>query len=262
MKGEVRFKLIFSSTLFFITLCYILIFFSVFTIINFKVFKEAIFDPGVLFSIKLSVVTAVSVTVFSLIFGVPSAYALSRLKLPLKGLVDLILDVPIALSPVAMGAMFLLFFNTPPGAWIEKNLVKFVFEIPGIILVQTAIVLPFSIRIMKSHFDTIPESYELVSRSLGYSRFRSFFHVTLPLSRNALLATVLTAFSKALGEFGATVTLVGAIPMKTQTLPVSIYMALSTAGLEKTFVLILVLVCISILNLVIIRFMIGKGTPV
>lgn len=259
MKKKSGFNLLITSILIFITVIYILIFFASFSIIEIKGVISALVKPDVRFAIKLSVLTAMVVTFLSLMFGVPSAYALSRMKIPFKWVIEAILDVPIALSPVAIGAMFLIFFNTGIGQWFEENVFRFVFEVPGIILVQTAIVLPFAIRVMKSHFDTIPESYELVARSLGYSRAEAFIYVAVPLSKNAILATLLTSFAKALGEFGATVTVAGAISMKTQTLPVSIYMSLASADIQKTFVLIFILVFIAIINMLLIKLIVNKG---
>lgn len=262
MRSERRFNTAVTTILLFVTLFYILIFVFSFSIIDLHGIEEAIRKSEIRFAVLLSIFTAVSVTFISIVLGVPSAYALSRFKLPLKNLLETILDVPISLSPVAMGAMVLLSLNSVPGIWIEKHLVRFIFEVPGIILVQTAIVLPFSIRILKSHFDTIPESYELVARSLGYSRVKAFLFVAVPLSRNALLATMLTSFAKALGEFGATVTVAGAIAMKTQTLPISIFMSLSTAEIQKTFVLIFILVLLSVLNMILIRLVVKKGPTI
>lgn len=262
MRGEKGFNITIGLVLFLIVAFYFLLFFSSFLIININGIMEALNKPEIRFAVQLSLFTATVVTIISIILGLPAAYSLSRLKLPLKNVIDVILDIPISLSPVAMGAMFLMFLNTNPGAWIEKHLVKFIFEVPGIILIQTAVVLPFSIRVMKSHFDTIPESYELVARSLGYSKLKSFLYVAIPLSRNALLATMLTSFSKALGEFGATVTVAGAIAMKTQTLPISIFMSLSTADIQKTFVLIFILVLIAVLNMILIRLIVKKGPTI
>ncbi len=262
MRSENRFNITVVTILFLITLFYISIFILSFSIIDIEGIREAISKPEIRFAVKLSLLSASAVTFISVLLGLPCAYALSRLKLPLKNLIEIILDVPISLSPVAMGAMVLMFLNTPAGIWIEKHLVKFIFEVPGIILVQTAIVLPFAIRILKSHFDTIPESYELVARSLGYSKMKSFLYVTVPLSKNALLATMLTGFAKALGEFGATVTVAGAIAMKTETLPISIFMSLSTADIQKTFVLIFILILISVVNMVLIRLIIRKGPTI
>ncbi len=262
MRGEKGFNITISLVLFLIVVFYLFLFSSSLLIININGIVEAFNKPEIRFAIKLSFFTATVVTIISIILALPAAYSLSRLNLPLKNVIDVIVDVPISLSPVAMGAMFLMFLNTNPGVWIERHLVKFIFEVPGIILVQTAIVLPFSIRIMKSHFDTIPESYELVARSLGYSRLKAFLYVAIPLSRNAILATMLTSFSRALGEFGATVTVAGAIAMKTETLPISIFMSLSTADIQKTFVLIFILVLIAVLNMVLIRLIIKKGSTV
>jgi len=259
MKGERGFNFSISVLVVLVVGFYILLFLSSFAIVSFGEIKTALFTPDIRFAVKLSIVTAAAVTVISIFISVPSAYALSRLNIPLKGVLDTLIDIPIALSPVAIGAMVLMFLNTHTGRWVEENVLQFLFEIPGIILVQAIIVIPLSIRILKSHFDTVPESYELVARSLGYSRTASFIYVVLPLSRNAILAAMLTSFAKALGEFGATVTVAGAISNKTQTLPISIFLSLSNADLNMTFVLIMFLVFIALLNMVLIRALVGKG---
>jgi molybdate transport system permease protein len=90
--------------------------------------------------------------------------------------------------------------------------------------------------------DEISPRYEAVARSLGSSPWKAFSQITLPLALKGVLASVILSWSKALGEFGATVTLAGAMPGKTETMPIAIFSSLASATLDKTVVLILILV--------------------
>jgi molybdate transport system permease protein len=162
---------------------------------------------------------------------------------------DTFLEIPIIISPIALGAAFLVFFNTPLGELIQNKGIFFVFEVPGIILAQFATIAGLATRLMKASLDEISPRYEAVARSLGSSPWQAFYRVTLPLSFRGLLASVILAWAKAFGEFGATVTLAGAMPRKTETMPIAIFTALASANIEKAIVLILILVGFGLLTL-------------
>jgi molybdate transport system permease protein len=102
---------------------------------------------------------------------------------------------------------------------------------------------------MKASLDEISPRYEAVARSLGSSAWQAFYRITLPLSFRGLLASVILAWAKAAGEFGATVTLAGAMPGKTETMPIAIFTALASAKIEKTIVLILTLIALGLIAL-------------
>jgi molybdate transport system permease protein len=95
---------------------------------------------------------------------------------------------------------------------------------------------------MKASLDEISPRYEAVARSLGSSSWQAFYKVTLPLSIRGLIASVILSWAKAIGEFGATVTLAGAMPGKTETMPIAIFASLASANIDKAIVLILILV--------------------
>jgi len=97
---------------------------------------RALLEKDVQSAILLSLFTASVATTVGLIVAVPSAYFLARYQTWAKVIIDAILDVPVILSPIALGTALLLFFRTDPGRWIEMHVIRFVFEIPGIILAQ------------------------------------------------------------------------------------------------------------------------------
>jgi len=222
---------------------------SLFYFVGGKGFWGALFHPNTLFSIRISLIAATIATFFAVIIGLPSAYALSRFKFFGKGILDTFLEIPMIISPIALGAAFLVFFNTPLGELIQNKGIFFVFEVPGIILAQFATIAGLATRLMKASLDEISPRYEAVARSLGSSPWQAFYRVTLPLSFRGLLASVILAWAKAFGEFGATVTLAGAMPGKTETMPIAIFTALASANIEKAIVLILILVGFGLLTL-------------
>lgn len=222
---------------------------SLFFSMSLKGFWEALVHPSTLFSIRLSLIAATLATLFAVAVGLPSAYALSRYEFRGKQVIDTFLEIPIIMSPIALGASFLVFFNTPLGEVIQKRGVFFVFEFPGILLAQFATIAGLAIRLMKASLDEISPRYEAVARSLGSSPWQAFYRITLPLSFRGLLASVILSWAKAAGEFGATVTLAGAMPGKTETMPIAIFTALASANIEKTVVLILILITLGLVAL-------------
>lgn len=198
------------------------------------------------YSIRLSMISATIATIFSIIIAVPSAYALSRYDFWGKTLLDTVLELPMIVSPAALGAMLLIFFNNPVGDWIQKHSVQFVFTQNGIILAQFAATVGVATRLVKAVLDEIPKRYEDVARSLGATPAFAFRSVTLPLCKKAILVAAILTWAKAFGEFGATITIAGTMAMKTETLPIAIYMMLATAQIEKTVVLILIITLIGL----------------
>jgi molybdate transport system permease protein len=211
-----------------------------------SLFMETLFSERTLFSIKISLVAATIATLLSLVLAVPSAYALSRFDFKGRHVIDTILEFPLIVSPAALGAMLLIFFNNPLGKWIQDHVAQFVFTFYGIILAQFITTLGIATRLIKAALDEIPHRYEDVARSLGASHLKAFLTVTFPLSKRGIIASAVLAWAKALGEFGATITIAGSMAMKTETLPIAIFMRLSSADIEATVVLILVLVTIGL----------------
>lgn len=231
---------------------------SLLTFTDWSNFVSAISSTEVLFAIRLSLMTATIATVISLIIAVPVAYAISKNNFFGKSLVDSLLDLPIVISPVAIGAALLVFFSTPVGSAINNHLITFVFSIPGIVLAQFTIVSALAIRLLKSTFDGIDPRYEQVARTLGCSKPEAFLRVTLPLARDGLIASGILTWARAVGEFGASVTLAGATVMKTETLPIAISLSLGTANIEKAIAIIFVLIIIAVVALLVIRRIIGR----
>ena len=221
--------------------------------------RGALLSERTLFSVRLSLVAATLAACLALVLAIPAAYALSRYRFRGRELVDTVLEFPIIVSPAALGAMLLIFFNNPLGEWIQEHAVRFVFSFAGIVLAQFITVLGVAVRLLKTSFDEVPAELETVARTLGATPRHAFFTVTLPLARRGLIAAFILAWAKALGEFGATIMVAGTMAMRTETLPVAIYLRLASADIEGTVALILVLVSIGLAALYVTRRLLGRA---
>lgn len=260
--GDRVFRITTAGTLIILVIFFVGIIVSLLSYTSWNAFLSALLSPEILFAIRLSLMTATIATVISMLIAIPVAYIISQHQFPGKDIVDSLLDLPIVISPVALGAALLVFFNTPLGAGVNDNILQFVFAVPGIILAQIAIISALAIRLLKSTFDSIDPRYEQVGRTLGYNKPEVFFKVTLPLAKDGLIASSILTWARAVGEFGATVTLAGATPLKTETLPVSIFLGLASANIEKAIAVIFILIIITIIALISIRKIIGRRYPI
>ncbi len=210
-------------------------------------------------AIFLSLYTATLASVLGLALGIPSAYLLARAHVPGKKVLDALLDIPIIMSPLALGTSLLLFFRTPPGQWIEANLMEFVFEVPGIILAQFFLALALSIRVLKSSFESVDIRCEQVARFLGCTPWKTFIKVTLPIARRGILAAFILSWARCLGDFGAAVTLAGAVKGKTETIPVSIYLNMASVNIDKAVALMLLTTLLAVVVLLAVRILAAEG---
>jgi molybdate transport system permease protein len=223
----------------------------------------ALFSDEIAFAVALTLFTATVATVLALTVSIPAAYTLSRARFRGRDFVDALINIPIAMPPVALGTALLIFFtNTPVGVFIDNSIVKFVFEVPGIILAQFSVISVLAVRLMKPVFDGIDPRYEKIARTLGHTELDSFVKVTLPMARNGVFGAAVLAWTRAMGEFGATVTLAGATRFKTETLSIAMFLNLSVANLQNAMAVVVILLALTISVLLISRRMVYGGVPV
>jgi molybdate transport system permease protein len=200
----------------------------------------------IVFALKLSLFTATVASLLALLVSLPVAYLLARFEFAGKALLDTLLDLPLVLSPIALGAMLLIFFNTAPGRALDARFGPFVFTARGIVLAQFCVVVGLSLRLLKNAFEGIDPEYEHLARTLGCNRLQVFLRVVVPMARKGILAAALLTWGRAIGEFGATVTLAGATPFRTETIPVAISLSFGAADISSALVFILILVAVSL----------------
>ena len=178
---------------------------------------------------------ALSATLIVAPVGIALGFALARRNFHGKSIVETIVALPLVLPPTAIGYLLLSMFARS-GILGEQTLgfdLGLLFTWRAAVLASAVVALPLVARTARTAFEEVEPRLELMARSLGLSRTRTFFSVTLPLARRGLLAAVGLGFGRALGEFGATVIVAGNIPGRTQTLSLAIFSEIqlgNTAG--------------------------------
>lgn len=258
MKNRV-FSIFVFSLLVVIVLFFLILVLGLFQQLGDTSFQKKLYLGEILYAIKLTVITATISSIISIVIAIPVSYVLSRYNFPLKNFVNSVLYLPIIISPIALGAMLLIFFNTPVGNFFEKHFFRVVFEIPAIVLAQFVVIVGLSISLMKAVFDYIPVEYEEIARTLGANSWQIFFHNLLPTAKKGIIAAFLLTWARAVGEFGATVTLAGATTMKTETLPIAIFLAFASADIYNGIILILISLFIGITILFLVSLTYAKN---
>ncbi len=231
-----------------ITLLLVMAIVSLFLVPEFKDIWQNLWSEEMRFSLKLSMITGLVSTILVMFFALPIGYTLSRFAFPGKGFVKTIIDLPVAFPELVLGlCLLLLFGNSIVGKWLEAAGLKFVFTKQGVVVAQFFTALPYASRIMKSTFDYIDPRMEFVSRSLGYSMFQTFLNVSLPLAKNGILASTVISFARCIGTFGTVLILAGGSYMKTEVLPVTLYLNISYGNMGMALTSGIVLMVVSFL---------------
>jgi molybdate transport system permease protein len=164
-------------------------------------------------------------TLLILPFGVAAALALARYRGPGKGAVETLLSLPLILPPTAVGLLLLelLARRAPLGAWLAARGLEVLFTWKAVVVATAVMSFPLLVRSARTAFEEVDPRLVGIARTLGCGPLAAFCRVTLPLAWRGLLAGTVLAFSRALGEFGATIMVAGNIPGKTRTLALAIF---------------------------------------
>jgi molybdate transport system permease protein len=189
--------------------------------------------PSEIEALHLSLSVAARSVLFSLPFAMLIAWLLTRRRFIGHTLLDAVVHLPLVLPPVVVGYVLLLLFGTrgPIGAWLLRTAgIELIFTRNGAALATAVMSFPLMVRAMRISLENVDRGLEDAARSLGAGPIDRFATITLPLMLPGVLAGAITAFSAALGEFGAVITFVSNIPGETRTLPLALYTALQTPG--------------------------------
>ena len=184
-------------------------------------------------AIALSLRVATVAALASLPFGVAIAMLLARGRFPGRALLDALVHLPLVMPPVVTGYLLLIAFGRrgPIGGLLENLFgIVLAFRWTGAALAAAVMGFPLMVRAIRLSLDAIDPKLEQAAATLGANRLVVFATVTLPLALPGILAGLVLAFARALGEFGATITFVGNIPGATQTIPSAIYTDIQTPG--------------------------------
>lgn len=164
------------------------------------------------------------------------AWVLARLRFPGRGVLALLLSLPLVLPPVVTGWLLLIVLGRrgPVGALLDRWLgVRLPFTTAGAAVACGVMVFPLLVRAARIAFEAADPALEAAARSLGAGRLDRLLTVMLPLAAPGVLAGVALAYATSLGEFGAVITFAASIPGETQTLPLAIFAALQAPGGEE-----------------------------
>jgi molybdate transport system permease protein len=175
--------------------------------------------------LALTLRVAILSTLAILPLGVAAAWLLSRWRGPGKGIVETLLSLPLVLPPTAVGLLLLeaLRRRGPLGRFLDGAGIEVLFTWKAVVLATAVMSFPLLVRPARTAFEEIDPRLPAMARSLGVRPLAAFFSVSLPLAWRGIAAGVLLAFSRALGEFGATILVAGSIPGRTQTLALAIF---------------------------------------
>ncbi|MDX2037253.1 MAG: sulfate ABC transporter permease subunit [Isosphaeraceae bacterium] len=182
-------------------------------------FVRAVSAPEAVAAFRLTFGVTAIATVVNTVFGVAIAVVLVRHRFPGKAIVDGLVDLPFAVSPIIAGLMLVVLYG--PGSPIGRRLAEWgvgvVYELPGLVLATTFVTLPFVVREVVPVLREFGVDQEEVARTLGAGRWTTFVRVTLPSIRWGLAYGVMLTISRSLGEFGALMVVSGNIIGRTQT---------------------------------------------
>lgn len=211
-------------------------------------------------ALRLSLATTGVALAIIVLFGTPVAYLLARYRFPGHALLDALIDLPTVLPPVVAGVALLLVFGRAGllGAPLAEFGVVVSFTAVAVVLAQVFVGAPFYVRALKVGFAAVPDELEAAALTDGATRWGVFWRITAPLAGRGFVEGALLAWSRALGEFGATMVFAGSLAGRTRTLPLAIYAALER-DLNAAMALSALLTVVAALLFVAVRTIARRG---
>lgn len=198
-------------------------------------------------ALQLTLLLAIAATILNTLFGLCIAWVLARDKFKGQSIINGIVDLPFAVSPVIAGFMLILLFgrNGWFAAWLEAANLKIAFALPGMLLATIFVSLPFVVREIVPVLMHLGEEQENAAYTLGASYWQTFRHITLPNIQWGLLYGITLTFARALGEFGAVLVVSGSVSRLTETATLFIFRSLDDRNEVGANAMALVLALIS-----------------
>ncbi len=215
-------------------------------------FLEALADPDALAAIKLTLLVAAIAVPFNAVVGISAAWAIAKFNFRGKNLLLTLIDLPFSVSPVISGLVYVLLFGAQSwiGPWLKANHLEIIFAVPGIVLATVFVTFPFVARELIPLMQAQGTSEEEASLTLGASGWYTFFNVTLPNIKWALLYGVLLCNARAMGEFGAVSVVSGHIRGLTNTMPLHIEILYNEFNFAAAFAVATLLAGLALLTLI------------
>ncbi|QQK07772.1 molybdate ABC transporter permease subunit [Miniphocaeibacter halophilus] len=206
-----------------------------------------IWEPIIL-SLKVATIS----TIFTLIIGTFFAHIFTKYNFPFKDGLEVIFTLPMTIPPTIVGYLLLILLGRrgPVGIFLEEVFgIRIIFTWVAACIASIVVSLPLMYQSIKSSLQGVNPVYEKAAKTLGVSNIKIFFKITVPLALPGIVSGIVLSFSRALGEFGATLMVAGNIPGKTETIPLAIYYAVESNNKEKANTLMLIVIIFSFINI-------------
>jgi len=215
------------------------------------VFLQSLDDPDAMAAVRLTLLVAAITVPLNVIFGIAAAWAMTRFRFRGKALLGALIDLPLSVSPVVSGLLYVLMFGAQGwfGPWLAAHGIKIIFALPGLVLATIFITLPYVARELIPLMQSQGSEEEEVARVLGASGLQTFFRVTLPNIRWALIYGVLLCNARAMGEFGAVSVVSGHIRGLTTTMPLEVEMRYNEYNYVGAFAIASLLALLALVTL-------------
>jgi len=215
-------------------------------------YAHALVDPAALAAIKLTFFTAAISVPLNLVFGVAASWAIARFRFPGRSVLITLIDLPLAVSPVIAGMVFVLLFGKHGlvGPWLAGHGVQVIFALPGIVLATTFVTFPFVARELIPLMEAQGHEEEEAAIVLGASGWQTFVKVTLPKIKWGLMYGVVLCTARAMGEFGAVSVVSGHIRGRTNTLPLHVEILYNEYEYQAAFAVASLLVVLALASLI------------
>jgi sulfate transport system permease protein len=215
-------------------------------------YGRAITDPAALRALELTLIAAAIAVPLNLVFGVAASWAIARFRFPGRAFLITLIDLPLAVSPVIAGMVFVLLFGSHGlvGPWLQAHGYRVIFALPGIVLATTFVTFPFVARELIPLMEAQGGEEEEAAMVLGATGWQMFFRITLPKIKWGLLYGVVLCTARAMGEFGAVSVVSGNIRGRTSTLPLHVEILYNEYEYQAAFAVASLLVIIGIVSLI------------
>jgi sulfate transport system permease protein len=226
-------------------------------------FLTAISAPEAVHALLVTLQVAVSALVLNTVFGVGVALLLTRHHFRGRRVLDALIDLPVAVSPVVVGLALILVYGrfAPLGGWLDRHGVQVIFSVPGMVLATAFISLPLVVRAVAPVLEEAGEEQEQAARTLGAGPWQTFRRITVPVISGALGYGTVLCFARAIGEYGAVAVVSGRLVGQTQTLPLYVEERFQNFDQPAAFAVATLLAALAAVTLVSTRLLRFRGRP-
>ena len=208
-------------------------------------------------SLRIAAISSVIVFFIGIFF----AYYVSKLPRWIKGIIDVIFTLPLVLPPTVCGYLLLLIFGLkhPIGQFLDSIGISFIMTWQGGILASVVVAFPLMYRAVRAAFESFDENLAMAGRTLGLSNTYIFWRIRIPACQSGIVAGIVLAFARALGEYGATSMLIGYMPGETATISTTVYNLWQTNRSHEALIWVLINIGLSAIMLLSVNLIENRG---